>query len=296
MSLSARRRPGSHDPRGKASRPVSLPLVPLKRARPGSPSRGRPGSSKPPPTGADRPGRPATGAGAAHAAARPGGERKFDRWAASYDLSQLQPVLYGPVHDEVLRYAQEHLPRPGWILDVGCGTGRLPARLVSGYRQAHVVGIDASTAMIKNASAVPVHHGAQLAAAMAEQLPFADGAFDLVVVTLSLSHWRDRTAGLAEIGRVMAPGAALVAADVCPARPTRPKIAWAPRGRPTASCELASLIAAAGLQIEQVEPILSVALFADAALVAARAPCQPGGCQQGRHGQAVRHRESLAKR
>ena len=28
----------------------------------------------------------------------------------------------------------------------------------------------------------------------------------MVVVTLSLSHWRDRAAGLAEIGRVMAPG------------------------------------------------------------------------------------------
>jgi ubiquinone/menaquinone biosynthesis C-methylase UbiE len=203
--------------------------------------------------------------------------RGFDRWAASYDLSQLQTVLYGPVHDAVLRYARRHLRYPGWVLDVGCGTGRLSARLASGYRQAHVVGIDASTAMVKNAATVAFTHRAQVAAAMAEQLPFADEVFDLVVVTLSLYHWRDMTAGLAEIGRVMAPGAALVAADACPARPTRPRIAWAGRSGPAPSCELASLIAAAGLRVEHVEPIRSVALIADAALVAARTPCQRGG-------------------
>jgi ubiquinone/menaquinone biosynthesis C-methylase UbiE len=61
----------------------------------------------------------------------PGYARRFDDWAASYDLSSLQTVLYGPVHDAVLRYAREHVRHPGIILDVGCGTGRLSARLAS---------------------------------------------------------------------------------------------------------------------------------------------------------------------
>ena len=59
----------------------------------------------------------------------PGFTRRFDDWAASYDLSPLQAVLYGPVHDAVLRYARQHVRHPGMILDVGCGTGRLSARL-----------------------------------------------------------------------------------------------------------------------------------------------------------------------
>lgn len=97
--------------------------------------------------------------------------RRFDRWAASYEVSQLQHVLYGPVHDAVLRYARRHVPHPGVILDVGCGTGRLPARLAFVYRQARVVGVDASTAMIRNAVTVPVVHRARFAASVAEQLP-----------------------------------------------------------------------------------------------------------------------------
>ena len=85
---------------------------------------------------------------------------RFDRWAASYELSQLQTVLYGRVHDAVLRYARRHVPDPGTILDVGCGTGRLPARLVSSYGRAHVVGIDASAGMIRQAVTAP-RHGAR---------------------------------------------------------------------------------------------------------------------------------------
>jgi SAM-dependent methyltransferase len=81
--------------------------------------------------------------------ARAGSARRFDCWAADYDTSQLQTVLYGPVHEAVLRYARLHIPRPGRILDVGCGTGRLPARIVSAYQEAQVVGVDASTEMIK---------------------------------------------------------------------------------------------------------------------------------------------------
>jgi ubiquinone/menaquinone biosynthesis C-methylase UbiE len=52
---------------------------------------------------------------------------------------------------------------------------------------------------------------------MAERLPFADAVFDLVVVTLPVSHWSDKAAGMAQISRVMAPDGTLVAAGVSPA-------------------------------------------------------------------------------
>ena len=57
---------------------------------------------------------------------------------------------------------------------------------------------------------------------MAERLPFVDAVFDLVVVTLSVSHWRDSAAGLAQISRVMAPDGTLVAAGPSAARPFPP--------------------------------------------------------------------------
>jgi SAM-dependent methyltransferase len=53
--------------------------------------------------------------------------------------------------------------------------------------------------------------------AAAEQLPFADRTFDLAVVTMSLRHWTDPAAGIAQIDRVLILGGVLVVADVLPA-------------------------------------------------------------------------------
>ena len=44
-----------------------------------------------------------------------------------------------------------------------------------------------------------------------EQLPFADGAFDLILATDVLEHLRDDHAALRELRRVAAPGAKLLA-------------------------------------------------------------------------------------
>jgi len=198
--------------------------------------------------------------------------RRFDCWAADYDTSQLQTVLYGPVHEAVLRYARLYIPRSGRILDVGCGTGRLPARIVSAYQEAQVVGIDASTEMIKNAVAAPDIHPLRYACAVAEHLPFADAVFDLVVVTLSVSHWLGKTAGLAEISRVMAPGATLIAADVLPPPLPRRFPVRVPGRRLDLTQGLPSLIIAGGLRIHHVEPIRSIAIAVNTVLVAARKP------------------------
>jgi ubiquinone/menaquinone biosynthesis C-methylase UbiE len=102
---------------------------------------------------------------------RPEIVRRFDDWAASYDLSAWQTALYGPVHAAVVHYARRQVPYPAMILDVGCGTGRLAARLVSVYGQARVVGVDASTGMIQSAAATTVPYRSRFAVAMAEDCP-----------------------------------------------------------------------------------------------------------------------------
>jgi ubiquinone/menaquinone biosynthesis C-methylase UbiE len=196
--------------------------------------------------------------------------RRFDRWAASYELSQLQNVLYEPVHDAVLRYVRRQSPRPGTILDVGCGTGRLVARLGYAYLQAQVVGVDAATNMIREAVAAPAGRRDRFAVSAAGQLPFGDAVFDLVVTTLSVSHWSDKTAGLAEIGRVMTPEATLVLADVHSPLLSQPAVRPTRRGKSRPHDELRALVTAAGLRVEHTEPIRCVAGIADAVLVSAR--------------------------
>jgi SAM-dependent methyltransferase len=47
-------------------------------------------------------------------------------------------------------------------------------------------------------------------------LAFPDASFDLVVSTLSMHHWADPAAGLAEIGRVLRPGARALVWDFRP--------------------------------------------------------------------------------
>ena len=195
--------------------------------------------------------------------------RAYDRWAASYDSSQLQAVLYGPVHDAVLRYARQHVHDPRWILDIGCGTGRLLIRLESTYPDAQLTGVDACAKMISQAVAAPGQHRVRFTAAAAERLPFASAVFDLVVATLSVSHWGDAAAGPAEISRVMTPNATLVAADVFRSWPSRSLTARRRHRAPDAS-QILPLVAASGLRTRRVDTIRSVALIADAVLVAAR--------------------------
>jgi len=86
------------------------------------------------------------------------------------------------------------------VLDVGCGTGRLAAALADEAR-AKVWGVDPSSEMVAVArEAVPSHVGVRLG--VAEQLPFRDGWFDRVTMSLVI-HLVDRPRALAEARRVV---------------------------------------------------------------------------------------------
>src|SRR6266511_4015384 len=159
---------------------------------------------------------------------------RFDAWASTYEHSVLQPTLYVPAQQRALQLVRQLMPRPQRLLDVGCGTGRLLRQARHQYPEALLVGIDTAWGMVASAAAttnaeLAIHH----VRAAAEQLPFADRTFDLVMATMSLRHWTDPATAIAQIDRVLIPGGALVVADVFPTHQRRglPAAALRRRGR-----------------------------------------------------------------
>jgi ubiquinone/menaquinone biosynthesis C-methylase UbiE len=103
-------------------------------------------------------------------------------------------------------------PEGGALLDVPCGFGRHAIPLArAGYR---VVGVDRSSALLDEARRrAGGERALELVHADYRELPFADASFDAAVnLFTSLGYLGDEqdTRALAEIGRVLRPGARLV--------------------------------------------------------------------------------------
>jgi SAM-dependent methyltransferase len=75
------------------------------------------------------------------------------------------------------------------VVNVGAGTGS--------YEPAGAIAVEPARTMIdQRVSANPVVQ------AVAERLPFADGSFDAALAVITVHHWPDLDAGLAELRRV----------------------------------------------------------------------------------------------
>jgi len=86
------------------------------------------------------------------------------------------------------------------VLDVGCGPGALIGELVNRVGAASVAAVDPSEPFV--AAARARHPGVEVHRAAAEELPFADDAFDAACAQLVVHFMADPVAGLAEMARV----------------------------------------------------------------------------------------------
>jgi ubiquinone/menaquinone biosynthesis C-methylase UbiE len=138
----------------------------------------------------------------------------FDRRASEYERGW-RGRLHRQIADEVGGLALEAAPHARSVLDVGCGTGYLLRWLAERVPTAQILcGVDAAKRMIEAAEAETADRRVSFVVGVAEELPYEDGTFDLVVSTTSFDHWRNQRRGLAECARVLESGGCLVLADL----------------------------------------------------------------------------------
>lgn len=112
---------------------------------------------------------------------------------------------------------------PGLVIDVACGNARDVADLNrQGWR---VIGQDPSLLQLRDARALVGETGAQVehfVRAIAEALPYKDGAFDALICKSALDHFVDRDGALREFRRILKPGGrAVISANNYAALSTR---------------------------------------------------------------------------
>src|SRR2546426_8936161 len=104
------------------------------------------------------------------------------------------------------------------VLDLGCGAGTdslVAAQMVG--PDGHVVGIDMTREMLDKARRAATEMSAEnveFVEGEAEQLPFADESFDVVISNGVIDLIPDKDAVFAELHRVLAPGGRIQVADV----------------------------------------------------------------------------------
>ena len=178
----------------------------------------------------------------------------YNRWAPLYP-----PVAHNPLMRAEQRMMLEHWPEVAGrrALDLAAGTGRY-SRLLADTHAADIVAVDFCAPMLAQLSA------ARRVCASMMQLPFASGAFDLIVSGLALGHAPDVGAWMTEIARVLSKGGTLLYSDFHPeaARLGLPRTFKDENARtwtvPHRCHELASqkeAAAAAGLTVEAIREV-----------------------------------------
>src|SRR5205823_88794 len=129
------------------------------------------------------------------------GEARYDGLAEWFDREfATGPRATGPL-DALTRLLGEG---SGRLLDVGCGTGSFTMSLARlGWR---VTGVDVSEDQLRLAR----ERGVEVVRADAADLPFDDRAFDAAVSTWTHTDVDDLDPVLAEVARVLRPGAPFV--------------------------------------------------------------------------------------
>ncbi len=100
--------------------------------------------------------------------------------------------------------------RPHDVLELAAGTGALTRHLAATLPDAAITATDLNQAMLDRAAAVGTARPVTWRQADAMQLPFDDGAFDIVAIQFGVMFFPDRVSAYAETRRVLRPGGTLL--------------------------------------------------------------------------------------
>src|SRR5687768_17248183 len=125
----------------------------------------------------------------------------YNRWSRVWNLAR---YTNGAIYQTTLRHLDDRHQR---VLDVGCGTGLMSAKLAASGRR--VCGVDISAGMVERARRRG-HPAVEFIQGDAESLPPEIGVFDAVVNLISFHHYPNPARAVAEFRRVLRPGGRLI--------------------------------------------------------------------------------------
>jgi ubiquinone/menaquinone biosynthesis C-methylase UbiE len=122
---------------------------------------------------------------------------------AAYDRLMV-PLIFKPYADELARRAGDFAPNR--ILETAAGTGVVTQALAAALPDAEIVATDLNPPMLEIAAGRVKSDKVRFAQADAQELPFEDGSFDLVVCQFGAMFFPDRVLGHSEAHRVLRNG------------------------------------------------------------------------------------------
>ncbi len=131
----------------------------------------------------------------------------YERWAWLYNRSRIINFVVARWHGRLVGLK----PRTP-IIDLGCGPGRLVAKLIeNGFD--NVYGFDLSSSCLEITRNRPANSKAPLARGFIENMPFKGDSFVSAVLSGVFHHLEDPVAGLSEIARILRPSGSLYIID-----------------------------------------------------------------------------------
>lgn len=150
--------------------------------------------------------------------------RRFDRAAADFDRADF---VHSVTRDGLLDRLQPVLLEASSVLDLGAATGTTARLLHKRFKRARIVAVDISHPMLQQAQSKRSWFSRTSAVqADAAHLPFADGAFDLVIANQLLPWIASPETVFGEVARVLRKGGLFAFASLGPDSLRALRAAW----------------------------------------------------------------------